>query len=96
MPFRGETLHRTGQSQNKVRKSGKFSALKLAPSPHHDPPHNHHKSTSKLPSKNTRISRTPLKNARKTAKNRASVPQNFFGQFECKKIVPDLNSSPSA
>jgi hypothetical protein len=80
--------HPIGPAKNKVRKSGKFSVLKQAPSSHHDSPHNHHKSTSKLPSKKTRFFRTSLKNTSKTGKTRPRVPQNFFVKFEPKKPSP--------
>jgi hypothetical protein len=77
-----------GLAKNKVGKSGKISALRLTPSSHHDSPHNHHESTSKLPSKNTRNSRTPLENTSKTAKNRTLAPGNFFVKFDLQKSSP--------
>jgi hypothetical protein len=76
-----------GPAKNKVRRSGKFSALKEAPSSHHDPPHNHHKSTSNLPSKKTHNFPNPLKNARKTAKNRTPPAPEFFCQIRTSKTI---------
>ena len=49
---------------------------------------NHHDFTSKLPPKNARFSRTPLKNACKRAKNRPIQSQNFFSKLNPKNRPP--------
>jgi hypothetical protein len=80
--------HQTGPAKNKVRKSGKFSALKQAPSSHHNPPHNHHKSTSKLPSKkHTIFQNPPQKQPAKHPNPRPSPPEFFFVKLEPKKSI---------
>jgi hypothetical protein len=54
----------------------------------------HHKSTSKLPSKNTRISRTPLQKRPQNSQNGSPAPQIFLVKFEPKKPSPTRSSSP--
>jgi hypothetical protein len=55
-----------------------FFSLRKRPSTNHDLPSIHHNFTTKTPRKNPAFSRTPLKNAHKTAEITLSRCPQFF------------------
>ena len=81
--------HQPAQISTEISsKSGIFLAPENHHPTHHNPPRNHHKSTSKLPSKNARFPEPPSKTPAKQPKIAPQPLQIFFVKFNPQKPLP--------